>query len=67
VKAESERQKGLRPPASDFQDSATVFRFFPPPTPFRPWAKAGDYRKATQRVYHSVKESSFIELPLAAR
>ena len=24
-------------------------------------------RKATQRVYHSAKESSFIELPLAAR
>jgi putative CocE/NonD family hydrolase len=31
------------------------------------WAKPGDYRKATQRVYHSAKESSFIELPLAAR
>jgi putative CocE/NonD family hydrolase len=31
------------------------------------WAKAGDYRKATQRVYHSAMESSFIELPLAAR
>jgi putative CocE/NonD family hydrolase len=31
------------------------------------WAKSGDYRKATQRVYHSTKESSFIELPLAAR
>jgi putative CocE/NonD family hydrolase len=30
-------------------------------------AKPGDYRKATQRVYHSAKESSFIELPLAAR
>jgi putative CocE/NonD family hydrolase len=30
-------------------------------------AKAGDYRKATQRVYHSAKESSFIELPVAAR
>jgi putative CocE/NonD family hydrolase len=30
-------------------------------------AKPGDYRKATQRVYHSVRESSFIELPLAAR
>jgi putative CocE/NonD family hydrolase len=30
------------------------------------WAKPGDYRKATQRVYHSPKESSFIELPLAA-
>jgi predicted acyl esterase len=31
------------------------------------WAKPGDYRKATQRVYHSAKERSFIELPLAAR
>ena len=30
-------------------------------------AKPGDYRKATQRVYHSAKESSFIELPRAAR
>lgn len=31
------------------------------------WAKPGDYRKATQRVYHSAKESSFIELPMAPR
>jgi putative CocE/NonD family hydrolase len=31
------------------------------------WAKAGDYRKATQRVYHSAKESSYIELPVAGR
>ncbi len=31
------------------------------------WAKPGDYRKATQRVYHSARESSFIELPLAPR
>ena len=30
------------------------------------WAKPGDYRKATQRIYHSPKESSFIELPVAA-
>jgi putative CocE/NonD family hydrolase len=30
------------------------------------WAKSGDYRKATQRIYHAPKESSFIELPLAA-
>jgi putative CocE/NonD family hydrolase len=30
-------------------------------------AQPGDYRKATQRVYHSARESSFIELPLAAR
>src|SRR5262245_38801768 len=31
------------------------------------WAKPGDYRKATQRVYHSAKQSSFIELPVAVR
>ncbi len=32
------------------------------------WARPGDYRKATQRVYHSATESTFIELPvLAAR
>src|SRR5262245_28204865 len=31
------------------------------------WARPGDYRKATQRVYHSATESSFIDLPLAAR
>src|SRR5262249_15500018 len=29
------------------------------------WAKPGDYKKATQRVYHSPKEASFIELPVA--
>jgi hypothetical protein len=29
------------------------------------WAKPEDYRKATQRVYHTPSESSFIELPLA--
>ncbi len=28
------------------------------------WAKPGDYRKATQRVYHEPGEESFIELPL---
>ena len=28
------------------------------------WAKPGDYRKATQRVYHSADHASFIELPL---
>jgi putative CocE/NonD family hydrolase len=28
------------------------------------WAKPGDYRKATQRVYHTPAEESFIELPL---
>jgi putative CocE/NonD family hydrolase len=30
------------------------------------WAKPGDYRKATQRVYHTPSEASFIELPLVA-
>jgi len=29
------------------------------------WAKPGDYRKATQRIYHAPGESSFVELPLA--
>jgi predicted acyl esterase len=28
------------------------------------WAKPGDYRKATQRIYHAPKRSSFVELPL---
>jgi hypothetical protein len=30
------------------------------------WAKPGDYKKATQRIYHSPMQSSFIELPLVA-
>ncbi len=30
------------------------------------WAKPGDYRKATQRVYHAADNASFIELPLVA-
>ena len=30
------------------------------------WAKSGAYRKATQRVYHTPGEASFIELPLVA-
>ena len=29
------------------------------------WAKPGDYRKATQRIYHAPSEASFVELPLA--
>jgi len=29
------------------------------------WAKPGDYRKATQRVYHAPGQASFVELPLA--
>jgi putative CocE/NonD family hydrolase len=28
------------------------------------WAKPEDYRKSTQRIHHSVAESSYIELPL---
>src|SRR5712671_3852264 len=28
------------------------------------WAKPGDYRKATQHVYHAPGEASFIEVPL---
>jgi putative CocE/NonD family hydrolase len=30
------------------------------------WAQPGDYRKATQRVYHAPGQASFIELPLVA-
>ena len=28
------------------------------------WAKPGDYRKATQRIYHAAGQASFVELPL---
>jgi putative CocE/NonD family hydrolase len=28
------------------------------------WAKPGDYKKATQRVYHAPGQASFVELPL---
>jgi hypothetical protein len=28
------------------------------------WAKPGDYKKATQRVFHSPDQATFIELPL---
>ncbi|MFN2480270.1 MAG: CocE/NonD family hydrolase, partial [Pyrinomonadaceae bacterium] len=28
------------------------------------WAKPGDYRKATQRIYHAPGQASFIEMPL---
>jgi uncharacterized protein len=28
------------------------------------WAKPGDYRKATQRLYHAPNEASFVELPV---
>jgi uncharacterized protein len=30
------------------------------------WAKPGDYRKATQRIYHAPGEASFVELPLVS-
>ena len=30
------------------------------------WAKPADYRKATQRIYHTPDHSSFIELPLVS-
>jgi len=28
------------------------------------WAKPGDYKKATQRIFHSPEQASFIELPV---
>ncbi len=28
------------------------------------WAKPGDYRKATQRIYHAPGQASFVELPV---
>ena len=31
------------------------------------WAKPGDYKKTTQRIYHSPEQNSFVELPVAAR
>jgi hypothetical protein len=31
------------------------------------WAKPGDYRKATQRVYHAAGEASFVELPVVEK
>jgi len=30
------------------------------------WAKPGDYRKATQRIYHGAGQVSFVELPLVS-
>jgi putative CocE/NonD family hydrolase len=30
------------------------------------WAKPGDYRKATQRIYHAPNQSTFVELPMVA-
>jgi putative CocE/NonD family hydrolase len=31
------------------------------------WAKPGDYRKATQRVYHAPGQASFVELPIVSQ
>jgi putative CocE/NonD family hydrolase len=31
------------------------------------WAKAEDYRRATQRVYHAPGQASFVELPVVAK
>jgi predicted acyl esterase len=31
------------------------------------WAKPEDYKKATQRIYHSTGQMSFVELPVAAK
>jgi putative CocE/NonD family hydrolase len=31
------------------------------------WAKPDDYRRATQRIYHTPSQSSFIELPVATK
>ena len=28
------------------------------------WAKPGDYKKATQRIFHSAGQASFVELPI---
>jgi hypothetical protein len=30
------------------------------------WAKPGDYKKATQRVYHAPGQASYVELPLVS-
>jgi len=31
------------------------------------WAKAGDYRKAVQRVYHAPGKASYVELPVVGK
>jgi predicted acyl esterase len=31
------------------------------------WAKPQDYRKAEQKIYHSLGQASFIELPVVAK
>ena len=31
------------------------------------WAKPGDFQKATQRIYHSADQASFVELPVVTK
>jgi putative CocE/NonD family hydrolase len=31
------------------------------------WAKPGDFQKATQRIYHSTAQASFVELPVVTK
>ena len=31
------------------------------------WAKPEDYKKATQRIYHTPTQASFVELPLVTK
>jgi predicted acyl esterase len=30
------------------------------------WAKSEDYKKATQRIYHTADRASYVELPVVA-
>ncbi|MDP2584298.1 MAG: hypothetical protein Q8W47_09470, partial [Candidatus Palauibacterales bacterium] len=31
------------------------------------WARPGDYRKATMRIYHSPAEATYLDLPLVRK
>ncbi len=31
------------------------------------WAKPGDFKKATQRIYHAARQESYVELPLVTK
>ena len=31
------------------------------------WAKPGDYKKATQRIYHQPGQASYVELPVVSQ
>ncbi|MDP2583626.1 MAG: hypothetical protein Q8W47_06050, partial [Candidatus Palauibacterales bacterium] len=31
------------------------------------WARPGDYRKATMRIYHSPSEATYLDLPLVRK